>query len=154
MAIPSTSAGLPIARAQYMDRGENIDVSQVLGPGEVVNAGQTANNQLYGQAMAQDGVTAHAGGGQANGVPVTTPMIRVTTVGTAGDSITLPPSIRGMQIDVLNDAALNAMNVFPATGETINGAAVNTALSVAAQNGAGSGPTIFYCFTNGAWRTK
>jgi hypothetical protein len=137
-----------------MDRGENLDVSQVLSPGGTVTAGQSFNNQLYGQGMAQDTVTAHAGGGQANGVPVVGPMIRVTVVASAGDSITLPPSVRGMQVIVLNDAAANAMNVFPATGETINAGAANAALSVAAQNGAGTGPTIFYCFTNGAWRTK
>jgi hypothetical protein len=46
------------------------------------------------------------------------------------------------------------MNVFPAVGETINGAAANAALSVAAVNGGGAGPTIFICFSNGAWRTK
>lgn len=154
MGIPSTSAGEPVARAQYLDQGENIDVSQVLGRGGVVNAGQTSNNQLYGQAMATDNVTAHAGGGQANGVPVTTPLFRVTTVGSAADSITLPNAIRGMEILVLNDAAANSMNVFPATGETINAGAANAALAVAAQNGAGTGPTIFVCYTNGAWRTK
>lgn len=162
MSIPSTAAGVPAARAQYIDRGENLDVSQVLAPGGTVSAGQTANNQLYGQNMAQDNVTAHAGGGQANGVPITGPMIRVTVVATAADSITLPPAVRGMQVEVLNDAALNAMNVFPASqaqggvtgGDSINALAANTALSVAAQNGSGTGPTIFYCFTNGFWRTK
>jgi hypothetical protein len=155
MAIPSaTAGGAPLARAQFIDQGENLDVSQVLAVGGSVKAGQTANNQLYGQAMAVDTVTAHAGGGQANGVPVTTPLIRVTVVASAADSITLPPAIRGMEILVLNDAAANAMNVFPAVGETINAGAANAALSVAAQNGAGTGPTIFVCFTNGAWRTK
>src|SRR5712664_4208469 len=123
MAIPSVSgSGLPIARQQFLDQGESLDVSQVLAVGGSVTAGQTFNNQLYGQGMAQDNVTAHAGGGQALGVPVTTPLIRVTVVGTAADSITLPKAIRGMEVLVLNDAAANAMNVFPAVGETIDGA--------------------------------
>lgn len=162
MSVPSVQGGLPTARAQYIDRGENLDVSQVLGPGLVVNAGQTWNNQLYGQAMATDNVTAHAGGGQASAVPITTPLFRVTTVGTAADSVVLPPAVRGMEVVVVNDAAVNAMNVFPASqaqggaagGDVINALAANTALSVAAVAGGGAGPTVFFCFTNGFWRTK
>lgn len=145
----------PTARDQYVDMGEALDIIQVLGPGGAVLTGQTLNGLFYGTRMATDNVTAHAGGGQALGVPVTTPLFRVTTVGTAADSITLPPAIRGNEITIINDAAANAMNVFPAVGETINGAAANTALSILAQNGTGTAGTIlFYCFSNGAWRTK
>jgi len=163
MAIPSvTAGGIPVGRAQYIDQGEHLDVSQVLAPGGSVNAGQTWNNQLYGQAMAQDNVTAHAGGGQASGVPVVGPLIRVTTVATAADSITLPPAIRGMEVVVVNDAATNSMNVFPASaaqggaagGDTINALAANAAFAVAALASSGAGPTVFFCFTNGFWRTK
>jgi hypothetical protein len=162
MAIPSQAGGLPSARQQFMDRGENLDVSQVLSPGASVSAGQTWNNQLYGQGMAQDNVTATASGTQANSFKVLGPLVRVTTVVTAADSITLPPAIRGMEIAVLNDAAANSMNVFPASaaqggvtgGDAINNGAANAAFAVAAQNGAGTGPTIFICYTNGFWRTK
>ena len=149
MAIPSVSGGLPVARAQYLDQGENLDVSQVLTRGGQVAAGQTSNNQLYGQSMAVDNQTAHAGGGQALGVPITTPISRFTTVATAADSATLPPGIRGMEIVVINDAGANAMNVFPAVGETINAGAVNVAFSVVINV-----PAIFICTTNGAWHTK
>jgi len=163
MAIPTTTAGgQPIAREQYIDQGEHIDAVQILFPGGQVAAGQTYNNQLYGQSMAQDNVTAHAGGGQANAFAITGPLIRVTIVASAADSIVLPPAIRGMEVVVVNDAAANAMNVFPASaaqggvagGDSINALAANTALSVAAVNGGGAGPTVFFCFTNGFWRTK
>jgi hypothetical protein len=152
MAIPSVSgSGLPIARQQFLDQGESIDVSQVLAVGGQVTAGQTFNNQLYGQGMAVDNVTAHAGGGQALGVPITTPLVRVTIVATAGDSVTLPKAIRGMEIAIANDAAANSMNVFPAVGESINALGANAAF---AEVVSATGPTIFFCFTNGSWRTK
>jgi hypothetical protein len=137
------------ARSVWMDLGEQLDVSQVVNQGGAILAGQAFNNQLYGTAMAIDGQTAHAGGGQANGVPITAPVARFTTVATAADSATLPSGIRGMEIIVFNDAAVNAMNVFPAVGETINALAANTAFSVIVGT-----PAIFVCTSNGAWHTK
>ncbi len=146
------------ARQVWEDRGESIDVSQVLLPGSSIAAGQSWNNQLYGQSMAQDTITAYSGGGQANGVSVTGPLMRITTVAAAGDSVTLPPAIRGMEITVTNDAAANACNVFPASaaqggvtgGDAINALGANTAFSLTVA----AGPTIFFCFSNGLWRTK
>jgi hypothetical protein len=142
------------ARDQYIDQGEHIDLVQTLTPGGPVASGQTWNGQLYGQQMAQDNVTATHLGTQATSLLVTGPMIRVTTVASAADSILLPPSVRGMEIVVVNDAAANAMQVFASGTDTINGTAGATGVSVAALNGSGAGPTIFYCFSNGAWRTK
>lgn len=105
----------------------------------------------------QDGVVAHAGGGQANAVLITGIQARVTTVATAADSVRLPPAIAGMSLNVLNGAAANAMNVFPSSaaqggvagGDNINALAVNTALSCAAQT-----VTNFYCITTGTWWSK
>jgi hypothetical protein len=99
----------------------------------------------------QDTLTAKAGGGQyAAGVaPVINRMInRVTTVATAADSVTLPVSVAGLQIVVINAAAANSMNVFPATGDFINALAVNTQIALAA------GKTMtFYCATAGTWHS-
>lgn len=138
------------ARDTYIDLGEHIDLVQILTPGGAVASGQTWNGQLYGQNMAQDNITAHATGGQANAVPITGPMARITIVGTAGDSVVLPLSARGMEIVVVNDAAANAANVFPAVGDAINALGANTAFSLTVA----AGPTIFYCYSNGLWRTK
>lgn len=144
----------PTARDQYVDFGEALDVLQVLGPGGAVLTGQTLNGFFYGNNMAQDTITAHAGGGQANAVPIVSGLARITVVASAGDSVVLPKSVRGMEVALVNDAAVNACNVFPAVGDSINALAVNTAFSLAAVNGAGAGPTVFYCYTAGVWRTK
>lgn len=95
-----------------------------------------------------DNLTAHAGGTQALGVLITVGLARFTTVATAGDSALLPPSLAGVQITVHNDGA-SSMNVFPATGETINAGAANAALAI------GSGKaTTFCCTTTGKWFTS
>lgn len=155
MAIPSTTAGgIPIGRAQYIDQGEHLDVSQVLAPGGSVNAGQTWNNQLYGQAMAQDNIVATPAGTQATSLLITGPLGRIITVASANDGVLLPPAVRGMEILLVNDAAVNAAKVFASGTDTINGTAGATGVALAAVNGGGAGPTIYICFTNGAWRTK
>jgi hypothetical protein len=138
------------ARDIYIDQGEHIDLVQILTPGGAVASGQTWNGQLYGQSMAQDNITAHSGGGQANAVPITGPMARIIIVAVAGDSVVLPVSARGMEVVVVNDAAANAANVFPALGDAINALGANTAFSLTVA----AGPTIFYCYSTGLWRTK
>jgi hypothetical protein len=93
-----------------------------------------------------DGLTAHAGGGQGSALALPAQINRVTVVGSAADSVILPASKAGMQIITVNGAASNSMNVFPATGETINALSANTAFAVAA------GKTCqFFCPLNGAW---
>lgn len=91
-------------------------------------------------------LTAYAGGGQANGTALTAYINRVTTVATAADSVKLPAGTAGGDVIVINAAAANSMNVFPATGEYINALSVNTALAVAA------GKTVkFVCPVAGRW---
>jgi hypothetical protein len=93
----------------------------------------------------ESGVTAHAGGGQANGYAITKTNTRVTTVATAADSLTLPVAKAGGVYRVFNRGA-NSLDVYPATGEAINALAANTALAVAA-----AGQTAFYCMVDGTW---
>src|SRR5579884_2683582 len=94
-----------------MDAGATLD-----------NSGVTAASSFVSGA---DNLTAHAGGGQANALTLTAVFNRVTTVGTAGDSVKLPATSglqtgQCMEITVTNAAAANSMNVFPATGDQIN----------------------------------
>ena len=96
----------------------------------------------------ENGITARAGGGQANAYALTRSINRVTTVGTAADSVRLPVAVPGMQITVINSAAANAMNVFPATGGFINALSADTALSVAANRAC-----IFTCAVAGRWQS-
>lgn len=93
----------------------------------------------------QVGLTAHAGGGQANATQLINGYNQVSTTVTAGDSVKLPPSAPGMSVDVRNAGAA-AMQVFGSGTDTINGVAFGTGISQAA------GTTALYiCQTAGAW---
>jgi len=101
--------------------------------------------QMFSSAA---GLTAHAGGGQGSGTPITAMQNFFSTVATTGDSATLPSAQVGMEISVAKNGA-NSMNVFPASGQTINGQAVNTQVAVAAGT-----ITMFFSGAAGAWWTK
>lgn len=81
---------------------------------------------------AADGIVAFAGGGQAGAVQIANMTTRVVTVGTAGDSVKLPPAVPGLMLMVINAAAANSMNVFPSTGQSINALGANAAFAQAA----------------------
>jgi hypothetical protein len=95
---------------------------------------------------AANALTAHAGGGQGSALALSSIVNRVTTVATAADSVKLPPAtVGGFQV-VFNKAASNAMQVFGAGTDTINGVATGTGVSLAAGKGA-----LFFCAVAGAW---
>jgi hypothetical protein len=99
---------------------------------------------LVAAQSARDNVTAFAGGGQSGATQITDMVTRVTTVATAADSVRLPRAVLGLELTVINAAAANAMNVFPASGDAINALSADTALSCAAAKtikfiGTGSG---------------
>lgn len=100
--------------------------------------------RLYADGV-QDNLTAHAGGGQANAVPLTAQVARVTTVATAADSVLLPASFPGT-IQYLTNAGANSLNVFPQTGDAIESGGANAAYALAAGKTA-----IFVCTTAGQW---
>ena len=93
-----------------------------------------------------DAITAHSGGGQASAVALTTTINRVTTVAAAADSVALPAAKAGLFCVVSNMAALNSMNVFPATGDAINALSANAAFAVAADKTA-----VFFSPADGIW---
>lgn len=115
---------------------------------QTIATGNLAFTLGYSQVSAVNALTAHAGGGQALGTPLTRQINRVTTVASAGDSVLLPAAVAGRWVTVINAAAANAMDVFPASGEIINALAANTALSVVADTSA-----VFYCAVNGTWNS-
>ena len=77
---------------------------------------------------------------------VTAAVTRVTTVGTAGDSLRLPPSVPGVSLVIVNAAAANSMDVFPAVGDAINALSANAALAVAANK-----TVLLVCAVAGIW---
>ncbi len=95
------------------------------------------------------GITALNAGTQANSPLLTTLWNRVDTVGAAGAAVVLPPSNTGDQVIVTNNTATNAMNLFPAVGESINLLANNTAFSVVT-----GGTAICMCMVAGNWIVK
>ena len=115
---------------------------------QTIATGNLAFTAGYSQVSAVNALTAHAGGGQALGTPLTRQINRVTTVTTGGDSVLLPAAIAGRWVVVINAAAANAMDVFPASGEVIDAAAANAALSIVADNS-----VAFYCAVAGTWNS-
>ena len=98
-------------------------------------------------AGATDAITAFAGGGQTNAVPLTTGVNRVTVVATTADSVMLPASIAGMQVVIINSAS-NSCQVYGAGTDTIN--AIATATGVAQPGGS---TALYFCPVAGAWET-
>jgi hypothetical protein len=113
----------------------------------IVSQDASGNPSLSGFSTRSsvDALTALAGGGQAGATPITASIARFTVVATGGDSSLLPAAIAGRQVTVINSGAAS-MNVFPATGETIDAGAANAASAVANAKSA-----IFSCAIAGKW---
>lgn len=81
----------------------------------------------------QNGLTAHAGGGQAAGTVLLWGRIaRVTTAASAGDSCLISEdTIDGAILWVINDGS-SAIDIFPPVGSSIDALGANTAYSLAA----------------------
>jgi hypothetical protein len=98
----------------------------------------------------QNNITAHAGGGQANAVPLTAMACFVTAAATAGDSVVLPQAVPGMEISlVVQNVTAATINAFPNGTDTINGGGGGSSVT-AAKNFI----TMFYCGIAGQWWTK
>ena len=121
----------------FSDNGDLLGIVGRNGVTNILPAMQTDN-----------AITALAGGGQSTSLQ-NYRHLRVTTVVTAADSITLPKALAGMSMSVTNAAAANSMTVFPALGEFINALAVNTGLAQAANKA-----TLFVCSVNGTWNSN
>jgi hypothetical protein len=109
-------------------------------------------------SSAEDAITATPSGTQATSRLLGQQQSRITTVATAGDGVRLPPAIAEACVVVVNDAAVNAMNVWPSSAAQ-GGVTGGDKINVLAQNAAFSqtvalGVVIYYCFSNGTWRTK
>lgn len=122
-----------------------------------VAAGPTGNDtsrqrqreQVYAlRYSATDALTALAGGGQTGATLNQYGTNRYTTVATAADSSIMPPAKAGDIIIVINAAAANSMNVFPASGEKFNALSGDAAFALASNKTA-----IFICAVDGTWNT-
>lgn len=93
-------------------------------------------------------LTASTSSDQAGGVPITKDFTVFDTVGTAGDSATLPKALPGRSLVVKNNAAANSMDIFPSSGESINALSGDAAYALAVTKS-----VLFFCVVAGKWHT-
>jgi hypothetical protein len=98
-------------------------------PAEILHVNGNIQLEGYIKDGVVAGATADVGSAQG-GLPITTGITEISTVGTVGDSTTLPSAEAGMIVRIINNGA-NACDVFPASGDNA-GAGVDTAVSLAA----------------------
>lgn len=115
---------------------------------QTIATGNVALTLGYVMASSANALTAHSGGGQGSALQLAKQINRVTTVAVSGDSVKLPAAVAGMQVVVINAAASNAMDCFPASGEVINALSADTALSIIADS-----TVIFFCAVAGIWNS-
>lgn len=115
---------------------------------QTIATGNLALTLGYVMSSNANALTAFAGGGQGSALQLAKQINRVTTVASAGDSVKLPAALAGMQVIVINAAAANAMDCFPASGEVINALSADTALSILANK-----TVMFVCSVNGTWNS-
>jgi hypothetical protein len=59
----------------------------------------------------------------------------ISVVANANDVVTLPSAVTGMKIIIINNGA-NTLQIFPASGDAINGGAADASVTLAAGNNA------------------
>lgn len=90
------------------------------------------------------GITAEPSGVQGD-VPLVSKINEVTTVASLNDSVTLPTAVAGIEVVVINSVG-TAMDVFPASGDDIDGGSANAATTVA-----GNAVARFYAVDAASW---
>lgn len=109
-----------------------------------LQSGEKLNNNFQSPILSsQDGITAHAGGGQTNAFALVAAISRIATVASANDSVMLPRAIAGTIRIIDNDGA-NTLAVFPNGSDTIED-------STSAQSLAAGQDATFICPATGKW---
>ena len=105
--------------------------------------GQTSVTGLLKLSVAVN-VTANTGSVQGNN-PISTMFYEIATCANPGDSCTLPVAVAGQLVIVVNNGAQSA-DIFPASGDKIDGGSVNVAFALA--SGANA---LFICQDGTDW---
>ena len=92
------------------------------------------------------GVTAHTGSSQGDGA-ITATFVEIATCANAGDAVTLPGAAAGKLVFIANNGA-NSADVFPASGDKIDGGSANAAVALAAGDN-----RIYICQDGTDWDT-
>jgi hypothetical protein len=92
------------------------------------------------------GVTAHTGSSQGDGA-ITSTFVEIATCANPGDAVTLPTAAAGKLVIIANNGA-NSADVFPASGDKIDGGSANAALALAVGSN-----RIYICQDGTDWDT-
>lgn len=107
-----------------------------------------ASNILPVPASVTNGIVAHPGGGQTNATQLGSDVNRVVTVASPGDSVKLPNSVPGYEIEVINSGA-NPMQVFGIGTDVINGQTSTVGVSQLPNS-----VVLYICAASGFWHSQ
>ncbi len=116
---------IPTANWANQVKDEIIAMQTELGTdpaGAFADVDTSLNTWLLGVT---DGITAGSTQSQAGATALTKNINRVTVVGTNGDGVKLPTAVAGLQILIINDDSAQTIQVWPATGDAIDGGSAN-----------------------------
>jgi len=99
----------------------------VVTNGITLGGGASVTGYIY--RSVSDGITASTTQTQGQ-QPLTTEINVVTVVANANDVVTLPAAVAGMKIVIINHGA-NTLQVFPASGDAIDGGATDASVTQA-----------------------
>ncbi len=116
---------VPVANWANQVKREIVATQTELGTdpaGAFTDVDTSLNTWLLGVT---DGITANSTQDQSNATALTKGINRVTVVGTNGDGVKLPTAVAGLQILIINDDSAQTIQVWPATGDAIDGGSAN-----------------------------
>jgi hypothetical protein len=96
-------------------------------------------------------ITAGSTQTQAGATALTKDINRVTVSGTNGDGVKLPAAVVGAKIEIINDDAAQTIQIWPATGDAIDGGSAN---AVDANALAAGGDRTYFSVDSTNWYTK
>lgn len=110
---------------------DNLSITTQKIADDAITTTKIADGAIDGTKIAYDvsvGNTANTNSSQGDN-PITTYFYEIATCANAGDAVTLPTATTGKAVVIANNGA-NDADVFPASGDNIDAAGVNTAYSL------------------------
>ena len=110
-------------KAIIVDTSGNVTISDNLGIGIAPTAGLSMGNDKLIALDTNAGITASTTQSQGQGA-LTAQVNEISTVANDGDTVTLPPAVTGVEIEIINNG-VNTLQIFPASGDDL-GLGANT----------------------------
>ena len=126
-----TFSGLSSSQAVFTDGSDNLVSNAITGTGNVVmsTSPTITTPALAGETFSTTAAVTAGTNAQGQGA-LTTDYNVITTAAAAPSGVTLPTATTGRRIVVVNKGA-NIVNVYPATGGTIDALAANASIALA-----------------------